>query len=300
MQTIKRFLLLFGVNLGIVILLTIIFNIVSTYFWISLWYDNWVLSLFIFSLIFGFIWAIINLMISKWIAKKIYGIQIIKENSSDRKLNAIYNKIVEISNKEWIKVPEIGFWESDEPNAFATGASKNNSLVAFSTGILDNMESNELESIAGHEMAHIVNGDMVTMTLLQWVLNTFVIFLSRFVASIIESYIFRDEESNSNWIIYFIVSLLLEIVFGILASIIAFAYSRHREYRADEWAVKYTSKEDTISAFEKLKILINNMNNFNKDEFSTLKIASSKKSKIMKLFSTHPDIDDRIEHIRSL
>ena len=239
---------------------------------------------------------------SRWMAKKAYSIELVtinEYNSLDSKQKIVYDLVKDISERNHINMPEVGFYISNEPNAFATWATKNSSLVAVSSGLLNTMEKNEIEWVIAHEMAHILNWDMVTMTLLQWVLNTFVIFISRVLAWIVDTYLNKWEKSDWPSWAYIWLSILFEIIFGILASLIAMWFSRHREYRADAWSANIVWKEKMIAALEALKRLHSLASN-DDSKLAAMKISTKWKTGLMMLFSTHPDLDDRINALREL
>ncbi len=251
-------------------------------------------SQLIYAAIVGFTGAIFSLCISRWMAKKMQGVELIDATTASRdpKLKIVWDTVERIARQENITMPEVGFYESAEPNAFATGRSKNASLVAVSTGLLNVMDADEIEGVVGHEMAHILNGDMVTLTLIQGVMNTFVVFLSRIVADIINSYFSRDGDEGLGWIAYNLVYIVLQIVFGFLASFVVMYFSRIREYRADEGGARYTSKRKMIAGLKKLQKL------------STMEIERTENDKKMaafminepdSMFSTHPSLDNRIK-----
>jgi heat shock protein HtpX len=192
-------------------------------------------------------------------------------------------------------MPELGIYQSNEPNAFATWASKNSSIVAVSTWLLDIMDEWAIQWVVAHEMAHILNWDMVTMTLLQWILNTFVVFFARIVANFIAS---RSDEGLS-WIAYMWVYILLEIIFWLLATPIAMAFSRHREYRADAWSAHFVWKEKMIAWLEALKRM-QTMAPSDGDNLATMKISTKWKGWLLSLYSSHPDLDDRIKALEEL
>ena len=295
--TIKRYALFLLTNIAIVIMISIVLGILESVFGISI-SSNGYGGLLVFAFIFGFAGAIVNLLISRWMAKKAYKIQLITGESvvSDRKLTAVYQTVQQIASNKGITMPEVGYYQSSTPNAFATGASRNKSLVAVSTGLLDNMDLNEIRAVVGHEMAHILNGDMVTMTLLQGVLNTFVIFFARVIA-IALSTAGQDEDSAVGWLGYFLTVIILDIVLSLLASIILMAYSRHREYHADAGSANMVGKQHMIAALQKLGQLTKNMKTKD-DAFATLKIAGGKTW--MNLFRSHPTMDKRIEALRNM
>lgn len=239
------------------------------------------------ALFFGFSGSIISLLMSKWTVKRMMNIHLIeKGNFSNNDDKWLYETIEKLANKVNIAMPEVGIYEG-EANAFATGPSKNNSLVAISTGLYEKMTYEEIEAVLGHEIGHISNGDMVTQTLLQGVLNTFVIFLARIIGETIDRKVFGNE--NGNGIAYTIVSFILEIVFSILASLIVMWFSRYREYRADEMGAKLSSKDNMINA---LKRLGNIETEPLPDKMVSMGIVGGN---LAKLFSTHPSIENRIE-----
>ena len=295
----KRILLFLLMNIAVIALITIVFAVLERFFGIrlDLYGFNYV-SIWIYSAIIWFSWAFISLFLSKWMAKKAYWITIIDQsevyNLSDKQ-KVVWDVVKELSERNNINMPEVGIYESPEPNAFATWASKNNSLVAVSTGLLEIMDKNAIEWVIGHEMAHILNWDMVTMTLLQWVLNTFVVFLARIITNLIAS---RLNEWLST-IAYFLIDILLQILFWLFASLIAMKFSRYREFRADEWSARFLWKEKMIAWLQALKRM---QNLAPKDEwtFATMQISTRTKWWIMSLFSSHPDLDDRIKALEDL
>ncbi|MCP4524014.1 MAG: protease HtpX, partial [Candidatus Gracilibacteria bacterium] len=249
----KRIMMFLMMNIAIMILLTITFTILENVFGIKLTGNAY---LFVFALIIGFGGSFISLALSKWMAKRAYKIQLINtDNLSelDKKERIVWDVVNDLAERNHIKVPEVGIYVDQEANAFATGSSKNNSLVAVSTGLLEAMDEKAIEGVVAHEMAHILNGDMVTMALLQGVLNTFVIFISRSIANIISN--FLDEELS--WIAHMALVIVLEILFGLLASLVLMAFSRHREFRADAGAAEFVGKEKMIAGLQTLKNLQN-------------------------------------------
>ncbi len=250
-------------------------------------------SLLIMSSIIGFSGSIISLFISKWMAKKSMGVQIIStpKNDTEKWLLSI-NK--ELSQKANINVPEFGIFDSKQPNAFATGSSKNNSLVAVSTGLLVTMNKDEVEAVVAHEICHISNGDMVTMSLIQGIINTFVIFFSRIIGHLVDRLVFKVQRGHGP--AYFITSIIAQIVLSILASIIVMWFSRRREYKADSGAALLVGKEKMISA---LKVLGKQSTDPLPDQMAAFGISGNKK-KISSLFSSHPSIEKRISALLNL
>lgn len=227
-------------------------------------------------------------------AKWMYSIQLVKGERLldwDTKVQAVYAVVDRIARDNGIVMPEVGVYDSAEPNAFATGPTKNRALVAVSQGLLDSMTQSEIEGVVGHEMAHVLNGDMVTMTLLQGVLNTIIIFVSRILSNIIAGAVARSDEQAS-WIEP-IVNILLQILLGFAAMIVLSAFSRYREYRADEGSARMLGKAHMIAALKKLQSLHDRLagNIESDDRMAAMQISTYK---VSRLFSTHPALEDRI------
>lgn len=297
----KRILLFVLTNLAVIILINVVLIILSQVFWINIsGYGFDYISIFIFASVVGFSGAIISLFMSKWTAKKAYNIQLIDSNNLhtlSEKEKLVYDVVFDLANRHGIKVPEVWVYRSADPNAFATGATKNSSLVAVSTGLLDRMDKREVEWVVAHEMAHVLNGDMVTMTLLQWVINTFVVFASRVIANIADSY-FNKWENNSPSFIYYITSIVLDLIFGLLASIIVMWFSRYREFRADEGSAVYVGKEKMIAALEALQRMKDMAPN-DKTQLATMKISTASVGGLANLFASHPPLEKRIENLHN-
>ena len=232
--------------------------------------------------------SFISLALSKVSAKWMMKIQVVEKSSPE--LGWLVSMIEQLSRKAGLPVtPEIGIYESPEVNAFATGPSKRRSLVAFSTGLLQSMDRNEIEGVAGHEIAHIANGDMVTMTLLQGVVNAFVMFFARIAAWAISQNV-REESRHS---VQFMTTMVLEILLGILGMLVICAFSRHREFRADKGGAEYAGKYDMIAALKRLSM---NKQRFDKEPaLATLKIAGG----VGRFFATHPPLEDRIKALQA-
>ncbi|MDM0068925.1 protease HtpX [Variovorax sp. J31P207] len=240
-----------------------------------------------FALIMGFGGAIISLLISKPMAKWSAGVRIINDPQSPDEA-WIVQTVRNFADKAGIGMPEVGIFEGD-PNAFATGAFKNSSLVAVSTGLLQNMTREEVEAVIGHEVAHVANGDMVTMTLIQGVMNTFVVFLSRVIGYAVDSFLRRnDERSSGPGIGYFVATIVLDIVLGFAAAIVVAWFSRQREYRADAGAAQLMGrKQPMINALARLGGLP-------PGELPKSVEAMGITGKLGSLFATHPPIEQRI------
>jgi len=209
-------------------------------------------ALMALSLVVGFTGAIISLLISKFVAKMSMGVHIIEGQGRNADEAWLVATVSQLANQAGIKMPEVGIYEG-EPNAFATGAFKNSALVAVSTGLLQGMDREEVKAVLGHEVAHVANGDMVTMALVQGVMNTFVFFASRVVGSLVDSYLRRDDDRSGPGIGSFLTTMVLQVVFGLLAGIVVAWFSRQREFRADSGAARLLGQpQSMIRALERL------------------------------------------------
>jgi heat shock protein HtpX len=208
-------------------------------------------GLLVFAAIFGFGGALISLALSKWTAKRMLGVRVIVKAQSDSEV-WLLSTVARLAAQAGIAAPEVGIFDAEEMNAFATGARRNAALVAVSTGLLRGMPRPQVEAVLGHEVSHVANGDMVTLTLLQGVLNTFVIFLARIVGGIVDRAIFRNDREESG-IGFFVATMIAQIVLGIFASIIVSWYSRRREFRADRGGADLAGTGSMIGALELLK-----------------------------------------------
>lgn len=292
----KRIWFFILMNIAILIIANVFLYILSL-FWVETSRATYT-GLFIFCLVASFVWTWISLLLSKWMAKSFYGINLItEENLSDisKKERLVYDVVKDLSERYNIKMPEVWFYQDSEPNAFATWPSKNNSLVAVSTGLLDLMEEDAIEGVVWHEMAHILNWDMVTTALLQWVLNTFVLFFAKIIAKLVSQFV--DEEYAS--LAQLLVDIFLQIVFGFLASFIAMWFSRTREFRADAGSASYVWKEKMIAWLKALQKMQDSMHESNK-QYATMQISSRKATWLMKLLSSHPELEDRIKALEEL
>lgn len=253
-------------------------------------------SLLIFASLIGFSGSFISLLLSKWMAKNAFGVRLVARPQTDDE-QFLFQTIQRLATQLEIGMPEVGIYESPEANAFATGWNKNHALVAVSSGLMRNMTREELEGVIGHEMAHVANGDMVTLTLIQGVVNTFVIFFARIAAYAVQTFLSRDEESGMGTLAYHVTAILFELLFGILASVIVMYFSRYREYRADAGSATLVGKDRMVAALQKLSALSQTLGDTRGKAFATMKI-SDKPSPLMALFSSHPPIEDRIASLR--
>lgn len=252
-------------------------------------------ALAIFALIFGMTASIISLFLSKWTAKFMMGVKVIKDPYGGQETQLV-QMVKHLADQASIGMPEVGIYESPEINAFATGWNRNKSLVAVSRGLLEAMGKDELEGVLAHEVAHIKNGDMVTMTLIQGVVNAFVIFTARIAAFAVTRAMGRDTGDAIGQLIYFGVSIVFEILFGILASTITMAFSRWREFGADLGGAQLSSKRKMIAALEFLKS--HHMVDSRDKSFATMKMNGNQ-SAFGQLFSTHPPLEKRIQTLQA-
>lgn len=253
-------------------------------------------SLLIFCALFGFAGSFISLFTSKWIAKKTMSLRVIDKpgNAAEAWLVQTVSRQARQAN---IKMPEVAIYDSPDMNAFATGPSRNNSLVAVSTGLMQQMRQDEVEAVLGHEVAHVANGDMVTMALLQGVLNTFVMFLARVFGYIIDRAVFRNERGTG--IGYFMTVMVLQVLFGIVASMIAAWFSRRREFRADAGGAHLAGRRKMIEALQRLQGRRPDGPGQLPEQMAAFGIAPSLASGLKAMFSTHPPLELRIEKLKS-
>jgi heat shock protein HtpX len=287
----KRIILFVATNLAIVVVLGLVASLLGVNRYLTA--NGLDLGLLLgYALVIGFGGAIISLLISKPVAKWSAGVQVIEQpRSADEAW--IVDTVRKLATQAGIAMPEVGIFEG-EPNAFATGAFKNSALVAVSTGLLAGMTREEVEAVIGHEIAHIANGDMVTMTLIQGVLNTFVIFLSRVIAYAVDSFLRRGDDRDSGpGMAFMVTSLVLDIVLGFLASIIVAWFSRQREFRADAGSAQLLGRrQPMINALARLGGL-------HTAELPKSMAAMGIAGGIGQLFSTHPPIEERIAALQN-
>ncbi|MCD7098725.1 protease HtpX [Stenotrophomonas sp. MMGLT7] len=254
-------------------------------------------GLLVMAAIFGFGGSLISLLLSKFMAKRATGAQVITEprNQTERWLLATVERQARMAG---IGMPEVAVYDGPEINAFATGANRNNALVAVSTGLLQNMSEDEAEAVLGHEIAHVANGDMVTMALLQGVLNTFVIVLARLVGGVIDSYLSGNRDNaGGRGFAYYIIVFVLEMVFGLFATMIAMWFSRHREFRADAGGARLAGRNKMIAALERLQL--NHGQSTLPTQVAAFGIAGGVGEGLRKLFLSHPPLPERIAALRA-
>jgi len=288
----KRVFLFLATNLAVVLVLSVVARLLGIDRYMSAQGGN-LGGLLVFAALFGFGGALISLAISKWMAKRSMGVRVIgtPANATEEWLVRVVRAQAEQAG---IGMPEVGIFDSPQPNAFATGARRNAALVAVSTGLLKSMKPNEVEAVLGHEIAHVANGDMVTLTLIQGVVNTFVIFLSRIIGSMVDKAVFRSE--NGRGPAYFICVIVSEMVLGVLASMIVMWFSRHREFRADRGGARAAGTGNMIAALERLKLASNEPL---PSQLNAFGIKGGAGSGLKRLFMSHPPLEERIAALQN-
>ncbi|MEX1666508.1 protease HtpX [Zhongshania arctica] len=251
-------------------------------------------SLLIFCAVFGMAGSLVSLFISKWMAKRSTRTEVITEprNSNERWL---MTTVAELAEKAGIGMPEVGIFPSPQANAFATGWNRNSALVAVSEGLLQQMKPNEVRAVLAHEIGHVANGDMITLTLIQGVVNTFVMFFARIIGHTVDRVVFKTERGHG--IGFYIVTFITEMILGILASTIVMWFSRWREFRADAAGASLAGRENMIAALQRLQAQ-QDLPVDMPGEMTALAISSQKKSNLAALFSSHPPLEERIQALR--
>lgn len=289
----KRILLFLATNLAIVLVLSLTMRLLGVEPYLNANGLN-LQALLIFAAVMGFGGSFISLALSKWMAKKAMGVVLIEQPSNQTE-RWLIETVATMSKEAGITMPEVGIFESPEVNAFATGMSRNSSLVAVSTGLLYTMTREEAEAVIGHEVAHVANGDMVTLALIQGVVNTFVLFLSRVIGHTVDRIVFKNEEGHGP--AFFITMIVSELVLGILASIIVMWFSRQREFRADLGGARLASRGAMIAALERLNSLHPAPL---PDRMAAFGIAGGGNGGIKRLFMTHPPLEERIAALKAV
>ena len=283
----KRIFLFLVTNLAIVLTLTVVVSVLGVAGGPDLG------SLALFCLVWGMGGAFLSLQISRWIAKRATGVQLIGGRTGDPQLDWLYQTVERLTRQANLPMPEVGVYNSGEVNAFATGPSKNRSLVAVSAGLMRAMRPEEIEGVLAHEVAHIANGDMVTMTLLQGVMNAFVMFFARVIASVVTR---SDDDRRGGGGMYFLVVIVLQIVLGILASLVTAWFSRYREFRADAGGAHLAGRERMLGALRRLAAN-HELVDAQHQALATMKINGL--PAWAALFSTHPPLEQRIAALQN-
>jgi heat shock protein HtpX len=292
----KRIFLFILTNLAVILILSVVLNLLGVDRMLDAQgvdLDLW--NLLVFAAVFGFGGSFISLAMSKWTAKRMTGAQVIR---SPRNLDEAWlvQTVKRQAERAGIGMPEVALYEAPDPNAFATGMRRNSALVAVSTGLLRAMNRDEVEAVLGHEISHVANGDMVTLTLIQGVVNTFVIFFSRVVGHFVDRVVFKTERGHGP--AFLITTIIAQVVFGILASVIVMWFSRQREFRADAGSAALAGREKMIAALRRLQKSVQLPHL--PDQMAAFGISGAPRSGLRKLFMTHPPLEERIEALSRL
>jgi heat shock protein HtpX len=290
----KRIFLLLVTNLAVLAVLTIVAHLIGLDQWLAVRGSS-LGALLALASVFGFGGAFVSLLLSKWMARNAMGVRVISQPASPTE-QWLIGLVTRLAQAAGVGMPEVGVFDSPQPNAFATGYSRDAALVAVSTGLLATMNEREIEAVLGHELTHVANGDMVTLTLIQGVVNTFVIFLSRIIGNLVDRTLFRSEDGRGP--AYFISVIVSQMLLGILANMIVMAFSRWREFRADRGGAHLAGIPNMIAALEALKRAHEPLPSH---QFASFGITSGPVARGMqRLFMSHPPLDERIAALRAL
>lgn len=290
----KRVFLLLVTNLAVLAVLTIVAHLIGLDRWLAVRGSS-LGALLAFAAVFGFGGAFVSLLMSKWMARNAMGVRIIGQPTTAAE-QWLVGLVARLAHAAGVGMPEVGVFDSPQPNAFATGYSRDSALVAVSTGLLAAMNEQEVEAVLGHELTHVANGDMVTLTLIQGVVNTFVIFLSRIIGNLVDRTVFRSEDGRGP--AYFLSVIASQILLGILANMIVMAFSRWREFRADRGGAHLAGIPNMIAALEALKRAHEPLPS---QQFASFGITSGPVARgLQRLFMSHPPLDERIAALRAL
>jgi len=284
----KRIFLFVLTNLAIMIMVSVVLGLLGVSGYITADGLNYG-ALMVVALVWGFGGAGISLLMSRWMAKMAMGVQVVDGRTGHAELDWLYQTVQRLTQKANLPMPEVGIYESPEVNAFATGPSKRSSLVAVSSGLMRSMRREEVEGVLAHEVSHIQNGDMVTMTLIQGVVNAFSIFFSRVIANVVRQLV--DERISG--LVFFVTTILFDIVFSILGMFVVAWFSRAREFRADAGAAVLSSPNNMIAALQRLQAN-QGLVDQSQPQLATMKISGGKGKGLLALISTHPPLEERI------
>jgi heat shock protein HtpX len=293
----KRVLLFLATNLLVILTLSVVLRVLGIQPFLTRQGIDYS-SLAAFCLVWGMGGALISLGLSRIIAKSAMGVRVIDPGSSDPGAQQLLQTVGNLARGAGIPMPQVGLYESEDINAFATGPTRNRSLVAVSTGLLRKLGNDEVEGVLGHEITHIANGDMVTMTLLQGVVNAFVMFLARVIAFALAQAMRRDNNEGISFGLYFVVQIALELVFMVLGSLVVMAFSRQREFRADAGGARLAGREKMVSALEALRRDIGNVDPRAQPAVASMKI-SGRGGLFGRLGASHPPLEERIARLRA-
>jgi heat shock protein HtpX len=290
----KRILLFLATNLAIVVLLGIVLRMLGLESILDAQGVNLDLGkLLAFAAVVGFMGSFVSLAMSKWTAKRMMGVRVITQPANSME-SWLVNTVQRQAKQAGIGMPEVGVFDSPEPNAFATGARRDASLVAVSTGLLNSMSQQEAEAVLAHEVSHVANGDMVTLALIQGVVNTFVVFLARVIGHTVDRVVFRNEEGHGP--AFWVTTIVAELVLGLFATMIVMWFSRRREFRADAGGAKLAGRQSMIGALERLQ---QRHAGPLPDKMAAFGIAGGLGSGLKRLFMTHPPLEERIAALRA-
>ena len=284
----KRIFLFVATNIAIMVTLMIVLSLLGFTGYLTATGIDYA-ALMVFSLVWGFGGAAISLLMSRWMAKMAMGVQLVDGRTGQAELDWLHQTVASLARKANLPMPEVGIYDSAEVNAFATGPSKRSSLVAVSSGLMRSMRREEIEGVLAHELSHVQNGDMVTMTLIQGVVNAFSIFFSRVIANIVRQLV--DERISG--LVFFVTTIVFDIVFSMLGMIVVAWFSRAREFRADAGAAVLSSRENMVAALQRLKAnqaLVDH----SQPQLATMKISGGKATGLRLLMMTHPPLEERI------
>jgi len=290
----KRILLFLGTNIAVLAVLAVVTRLLGLEGYLDAQGGLDLNALLVYSAVIGFTGSFISLAMSKSIAKWTTGAKVIEQPSNSTEAWLV-NAVQKHAAAAGVGMPEVAIYDSPEPNAFATGARRNSALVAVSTGLMRNMRENEVDAVLAHEIAHVANGDMVTLTLIQGVVNTFVIFLSRVVGFFVDRVLLKNDRGYGPG--FFISSLIAQILLGILASMIVMWFSRQREFRADEGGAKLAGRENMVAALERLRSM--HSPSQLPDQLQAFGISGGGRDGLKRLFLSHPPLEERIAALRS-
>ncbi|HVL56249.1 MAG TPA: protease HtpX [Burkholderiaceae bacterium] len=288
----KRVALFLATNIAIILVLSVTLRILGVEPYLT---DQGIAlgPLLIFAAVFGMGGAFISLLLSKWTAKRAMGVHVIEQPTSQAE-HWLIDTVRRQANMAGIGMPEVGIFDSPQPNAFATGANRNNALVAVSTGLMRTMDQREVEAVLAHEVSHVANGDMVTLTLIQGVVNTFVIFAARVIGHTVDRVVFKNERGYGPG--FFISYIAAELILGILATIIVLWFSRQREFRADAGGARLAGREAMVAALQRLKRSAEGEQL--PERMAAFGITGRTTGGLKRLFMTHPPLDERIEALQ--
>ncbi len=290
MALFKRIGLFIITNILVMVTIGIVWSLISHFLNLA-GLNSYFPFLMIFCAVWGMGGAFVSLFLSKWMAKTFHGVKVIDRNNPNPDLRRLVETVHNLARRAQLpQMPEVGFYDSQDINAFATGPSKNNSLVAVSTGLLQRMNEKELEGVLGHEISHIANGDMVTMTLIQGIVNAFVMFFSRVLANVIAS----NVDEKYRFMVRFLATIVGDIAFGLLGSVVVTYFSRQREFRADAGSARVSSRENMILALKKLQTVYELPLPPEEGTTATLMISNRPRHGVEGLFRTHPPLEERI------